>query len=33
VAVCAQVVEAAAIVTSDPDDLGAFELDIPIIAV
>jgi hypothetical protein len=33
VATCAQAVEAAAIVTSDPDDLGAFELDIPIIPV
>jgi predicted nucleic acid-binding protein len=33
VATCAQVVHAAAIVTSDPDDFGAFELDIPIIPV
>jgi predicted nucleic acid-binding protein len=33
VATCAQAVDAAAIVTSDPDDIGAFELDIPIIAI
>jgi hypothetical protein len=33
VAACAQSVAAASIVTSDPDDLGAFELDIPIIPV
>lgn len=33
VATCAQAVDAAAIVTSDPDDLAAFGLDIPIIHV
>jgi len=33
VATCAQGVDAAAIVTSDPDDIAAFELGIPIIPV
>jgi hypothetical protein len=33
VASCAQAVDAAAIVTSDPDDIAAFELEIPIIPV
>jgi PIN domain len=33
VAICAKVIDAAAIVTSDPDDFGAFELEIPIIPV
>lgn len=33
VATCARAVRAAAIITSDPDDLAAFDLGIPIVAV